>query len=183
MSMPWMVNSKTTLDLNRDAKLATDTLMVVPTQYVEAAKRMLSRYEVGMQLGREYQFNLNPLYGFSRNYINDVFPEKVLLNARIPCAVVKPCRVRGSSGRAVNAYKLDCYYWEIDENYTKHFEMHLVDDISPDQLFNTLDIKLKLWNWNVITEYSLKLKTLSLLQGNSNGLPKTHEQGQNWSFD
>lgn len=182
MGMPWDINSKASLDLNRDVKLATDTLMVVPTQYAEAAKRMLSRYEVGMQLGREYQFNLNPLYGFSRNYTKDSFPEKDLLNARIPCVVVKLCHAKDSNGYRVG-YRVDCYYWEPGENYTKHFEMYLVDDISADQLFNTLDTKLKLWDWDVIIEYSLKLKTLSLLQGNSDGLPKTHEQGQNWSFD
>lgn len=44
-----------------------------------------------------------------------------------------------------------------------------------------LDRFLSQLPWRELTQEAVELKTLRLLKGNDDGLPKTHVEGQNWS--
>lgn len=159
-----------------------ETFVAVPNELVDHAKRILAPLEQDMQLPLELALRYCPLYMFSRFYKEKpMYLHKRLAEQRIPSVFIQLDRVKSGNpfDRAAKA-KCDCHYWVEGHDYLLHQVIYTnpVHDVR--EAIKDIDRYLAQIDWVTATRYAYVIKTKALLKGNSDGLPKTYEQSQNW---
>jgi hypothetical protein len=161
---------------------AEEIIVIVPSFYAEEAKRIILPLQDEMQLSFDHFLRSNPLYLFNR-YIKPTAdkPGKKLAEAYIPHCIINSLKepIRPESG--LYRAKVDMYYWLRPTMFMIH-QWTVVDTregIKKDMLL--LDKFLTQLPWQKLTQEAVELKTLRLLKGNDDGLPKTYVEGQSWS--
>lgn len=161
---------------------AEEIIVVVPSFYVEEAKRIILPLQDEMQLSFDHYLQSNPLYLFNR-YIKPTAgkPGEKLAEAYIPHCIINASKEPMQPDSGLYRARVDMYYWLRPTMFMIHQWM-VVDTregIKKDMLL--LDRFLSQLPWRELTQEAVELKTLRLLKGNDDGLPKTHVEGQNWS--
>lgn len=191
-SYPWLNNKSV---VSRDSPLAfkenwlnqrekgEEIIMVVPSFYIEEAKRIILPLEDEMQLPLEWQLERNPLYLFTR-FIKPTSgkPGNKLAEAYIPHCIINGDKQIVQMHTGLYHAKVDIYYWERPATHMLHTWMPIDTREGIQRELSTLDGFLWQMPWEKITDEANQLKTLRLLKGNDDGLPKTYVEGQNWSF-
>lgn len=161
---------------------APEIFVAVPTELADHAKRILAPYEKGMQLPLETELVYCPLYMFSRFYsIPDTKIHKDLVEQRIPCVI---SRIENSYHDPFNCkkrVKSSIFYWAEGNDHLQHLTLMTNPTKDVRSTIQEVDRQLGQINWIAAIRYAYVIKTKSLLQGNSNGLPKIYEQSQDWS--
>lgn len=190
---PWL-NSEPRLDNRRafneqillkpEIHRSSETFVIVPTELVEHAKRILAPHEHGMQLPIERQLSQCPLYMFSRVLSRSTLrPYQMLVQQRIPCVIASiSTQDNGRRGERGARMECDIYSWSEDSDYLVHQTMVSDPRENVDDAIENVDRYLAQLDWKGITRYAYVIKTKELLKGNSDGLPKSYEQSQNWAF-
>lgn len=162
---------------------AEEVFLVVPTSLVEDAKRVLKPIQEEMQLPYESFFGNSPLFIFSRLFKpSSPEPSRLLLEARIPHVKVRYRTARFPDRmKNMRAYECDFYYWQRDYDFVQHQNGIIQTQQSIKDSLQSLEGFILQLQWDRIVEFGLEIKTLALIKGNDDGLPKTYEQGQNWS--
>ena len=163
---------------------AEEIIVVVPSFYKEEAKRIILPLEDEMQLPLEWQLERNPLYLFTR-YIKPTSgkPGNKLAEAYIPHCIINGDKQNVQMHSGLYRAKVDMYYWERPATHMLHMWMPIDTREGIQRELSTLDSFLRQMPWDKFTDEATQLKTLRLLKGNDDGLPKTYVEGQNWSFD
>lgn len=158
-----------------------EVFLIVPNDRLDEAKRIAGTVQDEMQLSGDYPLH-NSLCFFTR-FIHPNKPSinKLFLDAFIPHAIIKPGVVK--MGKDHEHQECHVYYWDDEYLYVHHRYFVIRADLHHDAKMTYIDKMLHNWNWIDIDRTAMRFKTLRLLQGNDDGLPKTNEQGQNWSAD
>lgn len=182
---PWLQSQEESLNETWDRQYRTDpygrlkpeeVFIVVPTSRLEEAQKIILPIQENMQLPIYWEFQHNPLCLFSR-FIKPSSPNasKLLGQAYIPHCIINIGQQMEivKSGVLIRAH-CDIYYWSNDSQFMLHKWMVIDTREGIKAEFNMLDNYLHRFNWKRISDQALEIKTLILLKGNSDGLPKTH---------
>jgi hypothetical protein len=163
---------------------AEEIIVVVPNFFVEEAKRIILPFEDEMQLPNEWQLERNPLYLFTR-YIKPstplIKPEEKLAQAYIPHCIINVSKQAAKIDTGMFRAKVDMFYWLRPTEYMLQQWMVIDTRNGIQKDLTILDGYLRQLPWQQLADEATEIKTLRLLKGNDDGLPKTHVEGQNWS--
>lgn len=161
---------------------AEEIIVVVPSFFVEEAKRIILPFEDDMQLPIEMALKRNPLYLFNR-YIKPTKgkPGEKLAEAYIPHCIINGAKQAVQMESGMCRARVDMYYWLRPGEYMLHQWMVVDTREGIQRELSVLDDWLVQLPWQQLSDEATELKTLRLLKGNDDGLPKTHVEGQNWS--
>ena len=154
---------------------AEEVFLVVPTEFVEKAKQVVAPIQENIQLPLDWELKYCPLSLFSRFFKpSSPSPTKLLLQSYIPHANLR-LDMRNSERPYWN---IDVYYWHIGNQFVEHVEtgFHAYGDM--ETTLHDLDKFMHMFDWQDWVNTALQIKTIILLKGNSDGLPKNYEQGQ-----
>ena len=158
---------------------AEEIFVVVPDSHLEEAQRIILPIQEDMQLPLDWSFKHNPLCLYSR-FIkpSSPSPSKLLGQAYIPHCIINISKedLYPPVGK-VRAH-CDMYYWTENSDFMIHSWMVIDTPWGIKGELYLLDDYLRQLNWKLIDERALQIKTMILLKGNSDGLPKNYEQGQ-----
>lgn len=160
---------------------AEEIFVVVPTCRLEEAQRIILPIQEDMQLPIYWEFQHNPLCLFSR-FIKPSSPNasKLLGQAYIPhCIINIGQQLETAKSEVLIRAHCDIYYWSNDSQFMLHKWMVIDTYEGIKAELHMLDNYLRQLNWERISDRALEIKTLILLKGNSDGLPKNYEQGEN----
>ena len=161
---------------------AEEIIVVVPSFYVEEAKRIILPLEDEMQLSFDHYLQSNPLYLFNR-YIKPTAgkPGEKLAEAYIPHCIINGSKEAVNVGSGMVRARVDMYYWLRPTEHMLHQWMVIDTREGIKKDMASLDRYLYQLPWQQLADEATEIKTLRLLKGNDHGLPKTHVEGQNWS--
>ena len=156
---------------------AEEVFLVVPTEFVEKAKQVVAPIQENMQLVLERKFEYCPLSLLSRFFKpSGESPSKLLLNAYIPHILMT---LTERYGRPY--WKMDAYYWHLQSKYVEHVEFGLPREEDMESTLIDIDKQVSIFDWQDWVNTALEIKTIILLKGTNDGLPKTHVESQNWA--
>ena len=190
---PWLQSREESTIESWDTRYRTDpygrlkpeeVFILVPTSRLEEAKRILLPIQQSGQNPLVMQLEYNPLCLLLCHIpSNAPSASKLLANAYLPHVMINVDReLFDRSNPEVNRVQCDIYYWEKGINYLIYRYMHILTKHGIKYDIRALERHLTQFDWEKIDKYALELKTLILLKGTSDGLPKTHVESQNWSF-
>lgn len=159
---------------------AEEIFVVVPDSRLEEAQRIILPIQEDMQLPLVWSFQRNPLCLFSR-FIkpSSPSPSKLLGQAYIPHCIINISteKFNPQSSRTMRAH-CDMYYWSDESEFMVHKWMVVDTHEGIKGELYLLDDYLRQLDWSLINDRAFEIKTMILLKGNSDGLPKNYEQGQ-----
>lgn len=162
---------------------AEEVFVVVPPSRLEEAVRIILPIQEDMQLPLVWSFQRNPLCLFSR-FIkpSSPAPSRLLGEAYIPHCIINIAKEQHNpQSRGLMRAHCDMYYWSDESQFMMHKWMVVDTHEGIKSELYLLDDYLRQLDWQEISDRALEIKTTILLKGNSDGLPKNHEQSQNWS--
>lgn len=161
---------------------AEEIIVVVPSFFEEEAKGIILPLEDEMQLPLEWKLERNPLYLFTR-YIKPSAgkPGEKLAKAYIPHCIINGSKQLMNYNTGLLRCEVAMFYWLRSTEHMLQQRM-IVDTCEGIQrALPTLDGFLQQLPWQQLADEAIEIKTLRLLKGNDDGLPKTYVEGQNWS--
>lgn len=158
---------------------AEEIFVVVPDSRLEEAQRIILPIQEDIQLPLVWSFQRNPLCLFSR-FIkpSSPAPSKLLAQAYIPHCIINISREDFYPQTGKVRAHCDMYYWTENSEFMIHSWMVIDTHEGIKGELYLLDDYLRQLNWRLIDERAFQIKTMILLKGNSDGLPKNYEQGQ-----
>lgn len=161
---------------------AEEIIMVVPSFFKEEAKRIILPLEDEMQLPLEWKLERNPLYLFTR-YIKPSAgnPGERLAEAYIPHCIINASKQAVQMESGLCRVRVDMFYWLRPTEHMLQQWMVVDTREGIQRELTVLDGFLRQLPWQQLADEATEIKTLRLLKGNDDGLPKTHVEGQNWS--
>lgn len=158
---------------------AEEIFVVVPDSRLEEAQKIILPIQEDMQLPLVWSFQRNPLCLFSR-FIkpSSPAPSKLLAQAYIPHCIINVSKEAFYPASAKLRAHCDMYYWTENSEFMIHSWMVIDTYEGIKRELYLLDDYLRQLNWRLVDERAFQIKTMILLKGNSDGLPKNYEQGQ-----
>lgn len=157
---------------------AENVYLLVPTCFIEEAKTIVDRvseplefYDDVVHLSDDLCFLVR---GIKPSAQNISIP---LCDAYIPHAVGHISKHRASDPQQT-VINLDWYYWNLQDGSAESWfrEYALCDNEIANAMYQAPNI-----DWQTQIAFCQKAKTLRLLKGNCNGLPKTSVQSPYWT--